>query len=288
MTAQEILILAIRTSIILTVFGFGLQATMADVLYLWRRPSLLARSLVAMFVVMPLAAIAMAKLFALRPSVEIMLTALAISPLPPLLPRKEVKAGGHIPYALGLMVIIGVLAIAIVPFLTRLIGVFAGRPFSMAPGAVASAIVGMVVLPLAAGLIVRAVLPAFAERYAKRVGQVAKVLLAISVLPILVTALPSALALIGNGTLLAMVAFVVIGLGAGHWLGRPAEDHEVALALSTSARHPAIALGIAKANFPDEPDLLATLLLYLLVSGAVAAAYMAWRKRHVAGAWSAA
>ena len=288
MTPQELLVLAIRISIILTVFGFGLQASVADVLYLWRRPSLLARSLVAMFVVMPLAAIAMAKLFDLRPSVEIMLTALAISPLPPLLPRKETKRGKHSPYALGLMVIIGVLAIAIVPIAARLVGVFFGRTFAMSPGAVARVIVTMVVLPLAAGLIVRASLPAVAQRAAKPMGRVATALLAIGVLPILAIALPAALALIGNGTLAAMLAFVAVGLLAGHLMAWPGDDHEAVLAVATGARHPAIALAIARGNSPGEPDLVATLLLYVLVSAAAGAAYLAWRKRHAAGELSAA
>ena len=288
MTVQELLVLAIRFSIILTVFGFGLQATMTDVLYLHRRPLLLARSLVAMFVMMPLAAIAMAKLFDLRPSVEIMLTALAISPLPPLLPRKGTKGGGHASYALGLMVIIGVLSIAIVPIAARLVGVFFGQTFSMSAGAVARIIVTMVVLPLAAGLIVRAFLPAVAERVAKPAGRVAGALLAIGVLAILVGTLPAALALIGNGTLVAMLVFVVVGLLAGHLMGGPREEHETVLAVATGARHPAIALAIARGNFPDEPDLVATLLLYLLISGAVGASYMAWQKRQAAGKLSTA
>lgn len=288
MTAQELLVLAIRISIILTVFGFGLQASVADVLYLWRRPSLLVRSLVAMFVVMPLAAIALAQLFDLRPSVEIILTALAISPLPPLLPRKEARGGGHSAYSLGLMVIIGVLSIAIVPIATRVVSALFEQSFSISPGAVARIIVTMVVLPLAAGLIVRVALPAVAERCAKPVGRVAAALLAISVVVILVVALPAALALIGNGTLAAMLAFVVVGLIAGHLMGQPGDDHEAVLAVATGARHPAIALAIAKGNFPDEPALVPTLLLYLLVSGAVGAAYVAWQKRHAAGELSAA
>ena len=290
MTAQELLMLAIRTSIVLTVFGFGLQATPADALSLLRRPSLLGRSLVAIFLVMPLVAVAMARLFDLRPSVEIMLVALAISPLPPLLPKREGKAGGRASYALGLMVVVGVLAIAIVPIAARLVGASFGQPFAMAPNGIASVIVSTVVLPLAAGMIVRAALPLAAERSARLVGLVATALLAVGVLAILVAALPSALALIGDGTLLAMVVFVVIGLIVGHWMGWPADDQEVVLAMSTVARHPAIALAIARANFPDEPNLGATVLLYVLVSAAVGAAYLGWRRRrrHVAGAWSAA
>ena len=56
MTIQQILILALQTSILLTVFGFGLRADVDDVLYLVRRPSLLSRSLLAMFLFVPLVA----------------------------------------------------------------------------------------------------------------------------------------------------------------------------------------------------------------------------------------
>jgi BASS family bile acid:Na+ symporter len=85
-----------------------------------------------------------------------------------------------------------------------------------------------------------------------------------------------------------MLVFVVVGLIAGHLLGRPQEDHETVLAVATGARHPAIALAIARGNFPDEPDLVAALLLYLLVSAAVGAAYMAWQRRQAAGELSTA
>jgi BASS family bile acid:Na+ symporter len=51
------------------------------------------------------------------------------------------------------------------------------------------------------------------------------------------------------------------------------------LALSTASRHPAIALAIAKGNFPDEPYLAATIVLYLLVATVVAVPYVKWRRR---------
>ena len=76
------------------------------------------------------------------------------------------------------------------------------------------------------------------------------------------------LSLIGNGSLLALAAFVAVGLAAGHLLGGPNAADRLVLALSTATRHPVIALTVAKANFPDEPLLGATVLLYLLVGTA--------------------
>src|SRR5512134_546339 len=109
MTLQQAIGLALQASILLTVLGFGLAATLDDVLYLARRPSLLVRSLLAMLVIMPVVALLIRLVFAFEPAVEIALVALALSPVPPLLPGKEQKVGGHAPYALGLMVIAGLL-----------------------------------------------------------------------------------------------------------------------------------------------------------------------------------
>ena len=47
MDLKQLVVLALQISIIATVFGFGLKATIADLLYLVHRPGLLARSLLA-------------------------------------------------------------------------------------------------------------------------------------------------------------------------------------------------------------------------------------------------
>ena len=57
MKLQELIVLGLQLSIALTVFGFGLKATVDDVLDVMRRPALLARSLVAMFLIMPVVAV---------------------------------------------------------------------------------------------------------------------------------------------------------------------------------------------------------------------------------------
>jgi len=90
MTAAELIALAIQLSIGLIVASVALNARLSDLASLWHRPGLLVRSLLSMFVVMPALAVGMALLFDLRPVLEAALIALALAPVPPLLPRKEI------------------------------------------------------------------------------------------------------------------------------------------------------------------------------------------------------
>ena len=100
-----------------------------------------------------------------------------------------------------------------------------------------------------------------------------------AVLPILFAAKSAIWALVGNGTLLAIAAFVVVGLAVGHWLGGPDPQSGTALALATAARHPAMALTIATTNFPDQPAVAPAILIYLIFGTVIAIPYLKWRER---------
>ena len=215
----------------------------------------------------------------LSPAVEIVIVALSETPNLPLVAGTEKKAGGRESYALGLMVFTGVASIVIVPAAVAILGHYFTRPFSMSSAAIARVVLLMAVLPLATGLVCRALWPAMASRIAKPVNLVAKVLLVVGVLTLLAGVLPAVLALTGNGTIVAMATFVAAGLAIGHWLGGPEPDDRTVLALSTASRHPAIALAIAKVNFPDEPHLGAAIVFFLLVNLIVGIPYQARQKR---------
>src|SRR5690349_12978085 len=90
--------LALKASIMMNVFGLGLNSDPQDAVYLFHRPGQLARSMAAMYILLPLFAAALAAAFALHPAVKIALVALAVSPIPPLLPKKALKAGGEASY----------------------------------------------------------------------------------------------------------------------------------------------------------------------------------------------
>jgi BASS family bile acid:Na+ symporter len=283
MDLKQIVMLAIQVSILCIVLGFGMRATFADLLYVLRRPGLLVRSILAVFVMMPVVAVILTRMFEFRPAVEIALIALSISPLPPLLLKKQIKSGGHASFGLGLMAILALLSIVAAPLALEILERVFGRPLSIEPGTVASVIVKSVLAPLLGGMVIRAVFPAISERLERSLTIVGKVLLTVGLLILLAVTLPAVGQLIGNGTILAIVVFTVAGLTIGHFLGGPDQNDSIVLALATACRHPAIALTVAGPNFPDR-QFGGTILLCLLVNAIATIPYLALQKRKTTGA----
>jgi BASS family bile acid:Na+ symporter len=278
MDLASLLPLVIKASIVLMVLALGLNAHWQDALYLFRKPWLLTRSLLSMSLIMPLVAAGLVVAFALPMPVKIALVALAVSPVPPILPKKQLKAGGHAPYAIGLLVAIAVLAIITVPIAVSLFTSAFDRAGGIAPLAVAKVVLASVLAPLAIGMALREWAPALAERIARPVATLGTVLLIISALPLAYASWPEIRALIGNGTVLIVAVMVAIGVVVGHVLGGPDADDRTVLALSTASRHPAVALGVAVAVGAESRSGLAAILLYLIVATAVCIPYVAWRR----------
>jgi bile acid:Na+ symporter, BASS family len=279
MTIQMLIVLAIQLSLILLVFSIGLGATVGDITCLVRRPRLLIRSLLSMNVVMPLFAVVLAKGFDLTPVVKGALVLLAVSPLPPIFPKKAIKAGGELSYTIGLLVATTLVSIVFIPLAMELLQRTFDVQLQMGPARVAGLVLWTLLLPLVAGVAVHHVAPSFAQRSGKPIYKVGGILLLFALLPILVKVWPAMISLIGNGTILAMAVFAAVGLAAGHLLGGPDPENRIVLALSTATRHPGIAIAIAAANFPDQKLAPAAVLLYFIVSALAAKPYLAWAKR---------
>jgi BASS family bile acid:Na+ symporter len=232
---------------------------------------------------MPVAAIGLSRWFHFQPEVESTLLALSLSPVPPLLPQKQTKAGGEHSYGLALMATLSLLAIVIIPVSMKILERVFQRPFEIGPQAIAKTVLTAALLPLAAGVIIKVLMPAFAARIEKPMALVVKVVLLLAVVALLSATLSAAGAAIGGGTILAFVLFVVAGLVVGHLMGGPDREDSVVLALSSACRHPAIALSILTASFPNE-RFGGIILLYLLVSAVVAIPYTVWQRKRSAGA----
>jgi BASS family bile acid:Na+ symporter len=162
--------LVLQASIVLNVIGIGLNAGAQDATSLLRRPPQLLRSLCAMHVVMLACAVALAVNFDPHRAVKIALVALAVSPIPPLLPKKTLKAGGEASYAIGLLVVVALLAIVFVPVAVELLGRAVGTPTHMSPSAVARLVLLTVLVPLVVGMAIRSLAAAFAARIARPVS----------------------------------------------------------------------------------------------------------------------
>jgi BASS family bile acid:Na+ symporter len=274
-----VILLVLKASIILSVFAIGLKATFADATFLFRRPGHLVRALVSMNVLMPLTALAVGAPFDLHPAVKIALVVLSVSPTPPLLPKKALEAGGAEAYTIGLLVAAAALSIVVIPLSMEIFERITGVALVMRAGAVATLVLTTILAPLLAGIAVRTVAHASADRIARPIGVVAFVLLVVCAIPVVIGLGRTAFPLITDGTVLSLGGFALAGCVIGHALGGPEPDNRPVLALATATRHPAVALAIAHANFPEQRLTGAGVFLYLILAGILSALYLSWIKR---------
>lgn len=285
MTVEQLIRIAFLISIMLIVISFALQATWRDATSLFRKPALLMRALLAMNVLMPIFAATLAGLFTFRPAIEIALVALSVSPVPPFLPRKQLTLVSEQDqeYVHGLLGATSLLSILLAPLTIVLIGLAFSRRVDIEPAKIARVVALTVLVPFALGLIINHLRPAFARQASPLAGKVGVLVLAVALVPVLIKMWPAMVALIGDGTLLAILAFVAVGLAVGHLLGGPVSDNRAVLALATAMRHPGVALVIASGTVEGNKLVAPALLLYLLVGTIATVPYVAWSKRQRAG-----
>jgi len=279
LTIELVVSTALVAGLLLLVATLGLQANPGDETALFRQPTRLLRSLTSMLVVMPIVAAALASAFDLDRAVKIALVALALSPVPPFLPSTSIRAGGGSSYAIGLLVATSLVSIVYVPLALALLKLAFDIPLRLSVSHVIVPVGWTVFMPLLAGLLVKRFAPDVAARVAGPTGRLAALLLLFGMIPLMVMSLPRAMPLIGNGTLLAMLVLCLVGLGVGHLLGEGAPGDRAMLALSTAARHPGVAMAVAKANFPDQTLVFPAVLLYVLLNAIVSLPYVKWTAR---------
>jgi bile acid:Na+ symporter, BASS family len=131
------LLILLKVAVVGIILAIGMDSTLKDATYLWHRPGLLLRSVLAMYVLVPLAALALVKVLTLAPGVEIGLLVLAASAGAPLLPRKLMKIGDGA-YIFSLVVTSSLLAILLVPAWLAVLGAQLDYPVSLRPDRVPS------------------------------------------------------------------------------------------------------------------------------------------------------
>ena len=270
----ETLLLVLKLSVVALILAVGLGSTPADLVYLWRRPGQLVRSLLAMYVVVPVAAVVLARTLPLPVAVKTAILVLAISAGAPLLPRKLMKLGRE-GYVFSLVVTSSLLAVVAVPAWLEVLGALFGREPELDPGAVALVIAKSFLAPLVLGMLLRWPLSSVAERLSQWLLGAAGATLTAAGLALLVLH-GGALVAVGVVPLLALAATTLVALAIGHALGGPDPDDRTALAVSCATRHVGIAM-LAASTVPG-PRVAVLVLAYVLASAVVSIPYLRWRR----------
>ena len=269
------LLLLLKVSVGALILAIGMSTTFTDVTYLWRRPGLLLRSLLAMYLLVPFAAFLLVKTVPLSAGVKAALLVLAVSAGAPLLPRK-LRRFGDDAYIFSLVVLSSLLAIVIVPPWIAALAWHFGISTELSMVDVAMSIGGAFLLPLTIGMVLRAVAPAPSERFASYASGIAGVALAVASLALLVTHLQLLAAVHWQG-MMALIGMMLVGLAIGHTLGGPDPDERTALAIACVTRHVGVAVVVAT-SFRG-PRTAVMLAAYFLSTALVSIAYLRWRRR---------
>jgi BASS family bile acid:Na+ symporter len=274
----EALLLALKACVVALLCAIGLGSTLADLTYLFRRPALLLRSLFAMYVAMPLAALAIVRVFPLPVGVRAAILVLAISAGAPLLPRKLMTLGRE-GYVFSLVVLSSLLAVVAVPAWLVVLGPYFAREAAVGPRAVGLLVAKAALAPLFAGMLLRPLLAGRADRVSERLLKMVGVVLLLAAIALLAVNVPL-LVEIGWIAPLALAGVTAVALGIGHALGGPDREDRTALAVSCASRHVGVAM-LAASAVPG-PRTVALVLVYLVSAAVVTLPYLKWRARPTA------
>jgi len=233
--------------VVSSMLAVGVNLTVAQILAPLRNYRIVFSALLANFVLMPAMAWALARLLRLDEPLGIALLLLGAAGGAPFLPKLVGIAKGNVAFAVGLMVLLLLLTIGYMPVVLPLLleGV------SVEPMKIARSLLPLMLLPLGAGLVLRARFCDTADRIRMPLNRISSLSLALLFVLLLVTNFKNVIALFGTRGMLASILFLFGGAGIGWLLGGPDAGARGVMALGTAQRNLAAALAVAGQNFND-------------------------------------
>jgi predicted Na+-dependent transporter len=257
--AKLSLIIFVVTSMI----AMGLSLTIKQIVEPMRDTSLVIRALVANFVLVPLAAIAILLILHLSKPLGVGLVLLACSAGAPFLPKLVQMAQGNVAFSVGLMVLLTLGTIAYLPIVLPLLvpGV------QVAPASIARSLVLTMVLPLGIGLYGKARSGEISASLQPAMSRASTAALLVVIVLLPVMNLSLLLGALGSGAYLAVLLLIAASFALGYLLGGPSRDARVAVGLGSAQRNVSAALIVGASNFSDPSVLVMIIIGSTLMQG---------------------
>jgi BASS family bile acid:Na+ symporter len=230
-----------------SMLAMGLGLTVGQIIAPLRSFRLVALSLAANFVVMPLVALGLGKVLRLDEPLGVGLLVLGAAAGAPFLPLLAQLAKGNLAFAVGLMVLLMVITVGFLPLALPLFlpGV------SVNPAKIARSLILMMLLPLAAALAVNAKFPQAAARVKPPLAKTSSLSLILVIALLVVVNFKNVLSVFGTRGILAGLLFIALAYGVGWLLGGPGADTRVVSGLGTAQRNIAAGLVVGSQSFKD-------------------------------------
>jgi BASS family bile acid:Na+ symporter len=274
---------AIYAFAIASMLSLGLGHSPREIAAPLRDVRTVLRVLVPNFVVVPFVAVAVSWYLSLERSLEVGLILSGMAAGAPFL----VKLTEHAEHDVGLSATLLLLP-ATVLFMTVFVPVAVPDAVAVDAAAVARPLTLTMLLPMAAGFLVRARSPRWAASVRPALAKLSTLALVLLVATTVIRNLRAIVDVFGTGAILAATLVVALAFLAGYAFGGPSDESRGVLGLATAQRNIAAATVVASESFHDPRTLVMVVISSLVALGVLfpAANVLRRRARGEAGTWS--
>jgi BASS family bile acid:Na+ symporter len=265
MTLDQMINDLVTVTLVEMMVAIGLGVSAVDLAAVARDGWLVARAILANYVVVPAITVGLLLLFNAGPLVATGFLILAVCPGAPYGPPLTAVAKGNVTVAVGLMAILAGSSAVLAPVLLAvLLPLFASDESPpINAGQIVVTLLATQLVPLGVGLAVRRWRPRLADWLQNPANLISKVLNLAAVGCILVTQFHLLTAIQARG-FLGMLALLGASWAAGWLLGGPEPGTRKAMTLTTALRNVGVGLVIATGSFGGTPAVTAVLAFGLL------------------------
>lgn len=244
--------------------GAGLEVNRAHLAEVLKNTGLLAKALLANFVLVPVFGVLLARAFGLEADVATGFLLMAIAPGVPFVLLGARKKGGRLGLAVTMALFFPLISIATVP-ITASIVLPPDQRAALPMMQFAITLILFQFLPLMVGMATADRLPALAEKLVKP----AKLAFLLAIVALLVALAPRLVAdvgsVYGSRAMLAIVCIVLLSMATGWILGGPNEPERRTLSLGTALRNIGLCALVATTSFGQHSRVASAVLTYLLI-----------------------
>ena len=245
-----------------TIISMGLSLTIAQITGPLRNVRFVIIALLANFVVPPILALILIRVFSLDEPLAVGLLLVSLAAGAPGLPKTAVFAKLDTAAATGLMVLLVVVTIIVLPIALPLL--LTG--ISVTFWDIASGLIILILVPLAISLFVRIRYPEAAASALPHFAQASNLSLLILLVLMVVLNFSNVVGLLGSGGLLASLILIILTTVGGYLLGSLGKADSWVQALGAGQRNIAAAMVVATMNFGnDEVVMVVVYSLIILV-----------------------
>jgi len=284
MTIDRLINILAAITLIEMMVTIGLGVTLSDVLRVSRSWSLVARAVLANYILVPAAAVGLLLLFRANPLVAVGFLVAAICPGAPYGPPLTAMAKGNVPVSVGLMVILAGSSAIVAPLLLQfLLPLVAGdTPLTISVVKIIGTLLGAQLLPLCVGLLLRHQYPSLADKLRGPAG-VLSASLNLLMLAVILFVQFRVLAEIRFIGYVGMLSLLIITMASGALVAKRTPEERKGMVITTSVRNVGVSLVIVSGSFPGTAAITSATVYALFQTIVMVLVALAWGRLTPAG-----